>query len=129
MSGAESEREAAERAPVVRVTPQFDGAGGVLLLLEIPPDSILREGVDVTVKVWAGPVESRRTLPALGAPTAVRTAAVPFAEYAAGEGYDASHAPPFYAVTTKVLVGFDEVARAHELFEVVPHDGVRTLSR
>lgn len=133
MSSAEFEAGRArtrtsERAPMVTVTPQFDGAGGVLLLLEVPDDSGLRPGASITVKVWAGPVPAATPLPALGAPTAVRTAEVPFAEYAAGAGYEAAHAPPFYAVTTRVFAGFDVIAESSEVFDVVSNDVVRTLS-
>ena len=118
------------RAPLalVKVTPTFDGAGGVMLGLEIPSDSGLADGAIVTVKIWAGPRDGPTPPPALGAPTVVRSAEVPFAEDAPGEGYDAGHAPRYYGVTTRVFDGFDELGGSTEVFEITADAVTRTLS-
>ncbi len=127
----ESATRVRERQGTVRVTPHFDGAGGVMFLLEIPNDSLLQTGLSVTVKMWAGPIDAATPIPALGAPSAVRTAEVPFAEYAAGDGYDARKPPRYYGVTTRVMSGFDEVGGSSEVFEIPSggNTGARRLAR
>lgn len=108
----------------VTASPEFDGAGGVMVRVTVTEP----RGRLATVKVWTRPLYRAEAVRALGAPNAARAEIAPFSEYAPGACFDPKSPPPFYGIATRVFVGLDEVGRSCAVFRVPSGEPLEDLA-